>query len=264
MTDTFAWDPERYGTYDTPRLRPALDLLARIHHPDPRVVHDLGTGRGEMARAMADRWPSAEVTGSDLSAEMLDVAKAAPSRVRWQQADIRSWMPSTPLDVIYSNAVLHWIDDHVALFPRLVSYLDPGGVLAVQMPLSWAEPSHRLMRETLATGGADGGPLGSPELRGRYERRPVHDAASYHEMLAPLVSALDIWETRYLHALDGDDPVFEWVSGTALRPILDGLAGPELNRFADRYREALRKAYPRSTDGTTLFPFPRLFILATR
>jgi trans-aconitate 2-methyltransferase len=263
LAGEFGWDPILYGHYGAPRLRPALELLARIHAGSPQQVHDLGTGRGELARAMADRWPAANVTGSDLSAEMLETARQTPSRVRWERFDIREWSPAGRYDVITSNAALHWIDGHEQLFPRMVSYLEPGGWLGVQMPLSWHEPSHRLMRDVLAAGGGDE-PFGPATLRERCARRPVHEADWYYDLLAPATSTIDIWETRYVQVLDGDDPVLAWVSGTALRPILEALPDPDRGRFLERYRAALREAYPRRPDGTTLFPFPRLFIVAVK
>jgi trans-aconitate 2-methyltransferase len=217
-----------------------------------------------MARAMAERWPEADVTGSDLSAEMLAAAASSPSRVTWETIDVREWNPDRGHDVIYANAVLHWVDDHESLLPRLVSYLNPGGVLAIQMPLSWHEPSHRLMRAILTEGGSGGTPLADPALCARYERQPVESAAWYSTTLRPHVTELDIWETRYLQVLTGPDPVYEWVSGTALRPILEGLDAVALEQFIEIYRAALRTAYPSQPDGTTLYPFPRLFIVATR
>jgi trans-aconitate 2-methyltransferase len=213
---------------------------------------------------MAERWPHARVAGSDLSAEMLAEAGGSPSRVTWEIIDVAQWHPDLLHDVIYANAVLHWVDNHESLLPRLVSYLNPGGVLAMQMPLSWHEPSHQLMRAILANTGPAGIPLATAALQARYDRQPVESAAWYHTTLRPHVAELDIWETRYLQVLTGPDPVFEWVSGTALRPILDDLEGAALNQFVGSYRAALREAYPPQPDGTTLYPFPRLFIVATR
>lgn len=252
-----AWDPDQYHRYSDHRLRPALELLARIDHPSPRLVHDLGCGGGEISRLMAERWPDAAVVGSDSSQAMLDKAAAVSSRVSWEQVDVRTWAPERPLDVIYSNAMLQWVDGHREIFPRLFGSLAPGGVLAVQMPLSWGEPSHRLMRETLEEGG-----FGSPELRRAVARKWVADAHEYYDLLRPLAEALDIWETRYHQVLTGDDPVLEWVKGTALRPVLEGLAPDELQRFLDLYRARLAEAYPRRPRGETLYPFPRLFIVA--
>jgi trans-aconitate 2-methyltransferase len=130
------------------------------------------------------------------------------------------------------------------------------------MPLSWGLPSHRLMRATLASCGPQGGPLGSPQLRQSVERKWVEDAQVYYNLLAGRSSALDIWETEYLHVLEGDDAVLEWVKGTGLRPILNGLDDPEREIFLQEYTRRLRQAYPMRADGRTLYPFRRLFLVA--
>ena len=85
-----------------------------------------------------------------LSAAMLDRARRALPEARFEQADIRHWTPAEAPELIFSNAALHWLDDHPALFPRLLSLLAPGGVLAVQMPGNFDAPSHRLIRELAA------------------------------------------------------------------------------------------------------------------
>ena len=255
--DQPTWDPGQYHRFGDHRLRPALELFARVDLAAPGIVHDVGCGRGEIARLAAERWPGARVIGSDTSPEMLAAAAAEPSRVEWVRGDVRDWNPSEPPDLIYSNAVLHWVEGHEELFSALLRSLAPGGVLACQMPLSWSEPSHVLMRQALAARS-----LGSAELRGRYERPPVAEPAWYYDLLTQLGASVDLWVTRYYQQLSGDDPVLEWVKGTALRPILEGLPPDEFDVFLADYREALRKAYPPAVDGTTLYPFPRLFIVA--
>jgi trans-aconitate 2-methyltransferase len=154
------------------------------------------------------------------------------------------------------------VEDHQALFPRLVGYLRGGGCLAVQMPLSWEAPSHRLMRETLANGGPNGQPLGTEELRRAMARKPVEDAEVYYNLLAARTPSLDIWATEYLQILEGDNPVLEWVKGTGLRPILNGLNDSERATFLAEYARRLRLAYPPKPDGRTLYPFRRLFLVA--
>lgn len=232
----------------------------------PRSVVDLGCGPGGVTLRLAERWPDARVVGVDHSPQMLARARAdhGDERVTWVEADAATWEPDGPVDVIYSNAALHWIDGHAALFPRLVERLAPGGCLAVQMPLSFDQPSHVLMRATLADGGEGGAALGSEALRAAVSRRWVAPARDHLDWLAPCCREVDIWETEYLQRLPGDDPVFDWVAGTALRPIEQGLTGEELARFRDVYRARLREAYPRAADGLTPFPFRRLFVVATR
>ena len=186
------------------------------------------------------------------------VAKAAAGapEIVWQRADLATWRPPRPADVIYSNAALHWLGDHDRLFPALFSALAPGGVLAVQMPRNFSAPSHTAIGEAVRSG----------PWRARLEPllrpAPVADPAFYFGLLAPRAAALDIWETEYLQALEGDHPVKEWTKGTWLRPLLDALDEPERNRFEACYAELVAHAYPRRPDGRTLFPFRRLFIVA--
>jgi trans-aconitate 2-methyltransferase len=216
-----------------------------------------------MAMLLADHWPDAEVIGTDTSTTMLDDARANPGRVRWVEGDVRMWDPPDPPDIIYSNAVLHWVPDHDELLLRLLRSLRPGGILAVQMPLSWHEPSHRLMRTVLAEGGGRG-PIGQDELRERIGRQPVASPGHYHQLLSGDATRLNVWQTTYYQQLQGEDAVLEWVKGSALRPITEGLDGGDVARFLDLYTSALADAYPPGPDGSTLYPFPRVFFVATR
>ena len=255
-TDTH-WDPDLYLRFADHRLRPALELLSRVPLATPNVVYDLGCGAGEMARLMAERWPGATVFGLDSSREMLAKAADTEGRVRWVEAETQSWMPPEPPDLLFSNAALHWVDRHEELFPRLLGFLRPGGWLAVQMPLSHALPSHRLMQETLADLG-----LGSAALERSLARSWILSAAAYYDLLAPRAARVEIWETEYLQILEGDDPVLEWVKGTGLRPVLSSLPDSEREIFLAEYSRRLRDAYPQKPSGKTLYPFRRLFLVA--
>ena len=255
---TPGWDPAKYLEFAGHRLRPALDLLARVPAAAPAVVQDLGCGAGNVTRLLVERWPGAAVTGVDGSAAMLESARAAVPGVEWIRADIADWRGDRPADVVFSNAALHWLDDHAGLFPRLVSGLAPGGTLAVQMPRNHGAPSHTEM-----VAAAEAGPW-RERLRPALRTRPVAGPAIYHDILASHVSRLDIWETEYLHALEGDNPVVEWTRGSALKPLLDHLQEPERSGFLAEYSARIARAYPPGPDGRTLFPFRRLFIVAVR
>ncbi|HUK65038.1 MAG TPA: trans-aconitate 2-methyltransferase, partial [Dongiaceae bacterium] len=61
MTST--WDPNVYLKFTDHRLRPAVDLLARVPLAEARTVYDLGCGPGNVTRLLAERWPQAHVTG---------------------------------------------------------------------------------------------------------------------------------------------------------------------------------------------------------
>jgi trans-aconitate 2-methyltransferase len=214
---------------------------------------DLGCGTGELTAALASRWPEAEVVGLDSSSEMIERAQRTNAPVKWQVEDIRGWEPAGRQDLIFSNAALHWLDDHASLFPRLGSYLTGNGVLAVQMPDNWRAPTHRVPAEILDDG------TWSRAARLALMRERVSSVEDYRRWLAPL--ELDAWRTTYYQALEGEDPVWTWVTGSVLRPVLAVLKGEERRRFERECKRRYAEVYP-SRDGVTTMAFSRLFLLA--
>ena len=250
------WDPAQYLKFADHRLRPAIDLLNRIDLDHPKEIYDLGAGAGNVTRLVKERWPDADVTGVDDSEAMLAKAAATAPAINWRQADLATWRPDRPADLIYSNAALHWLPGHERLFPALLAALTPGGVLAVQMPRNFGARSHTAIGEA-----ALGGPWRAT-LEPLLRPAPVADPDFYYGALAPRADGLDIWETEYLQVLEGSNPVKEWTKGTWLKPLLDALAEPERGRFEAAYAALVAQAYPARVDGRTLFPFRRLFIVA--
>jgi trans-aconitate 2-methyltransferase len=250
-----SWSPSQYLKFSQPRLRPAMDLLARIPSSEPHWIYDLGCGAGNVTAALLDRWPRACIVGVDSSPAMLALAARALPQLQWQQRPLADWRPDTPADLIYSNAALHWLPNHQQLFPALVEALAPGGVLAVQMPRNFSAPSHTLIAASAREG------RWRDKLAPLLGEAPVAEPQSYYALLAPLASSLDIWESEYLQVLSGDDPVKEWTKGSWLMQFLDRLEPDERADFEADYARRLRAAYPRQADGSTLFPFRRLFIV---
>jgi trans-aconitate 2-methyltransferase len=255
-----SWDAGQYLRFQSERMRPALDLLRRIPQGfEPRRIIDLGCGTGEITLALKERWPAAEVTGLDSASAMLEKARGLGGAVVWIAGDIATWSADGAFDLVFSNAALQWVDGHETLFGRLIAALAPGGVLAVQMPRNFGAPSHRIMRETAAE------EPWRARLGGILRAEPVLPPERYYDLLAPHASSLDLWESEYLHALDGETPVLDWVKGTGLRPLIDAMVEPaERASFIQRYQARLALAYPRRSDGKTLFPFRRLFLVAQR
>ncbi len=250
------WDPTQYLAFGNERLQPALDLLARIPLEAPQTIVDLGCGAGNVTRALKSRWPQAKITGIDGSPEMLERARAEAPDIHWVEADLNKWRPDAPCELIYSNAALHWLDDHERLFPHLTAQLAPGGYLAVQMPRNWFAPSHTNITEAVQSGAWR--EILEPLLR----PAPSHAPEIYYEILSPVAQSLAIWETEYCQILDGENPVAEFVKGTQLKRFLDALDEPQRSSFEAAYRERILTAYPKRGDGKTLFAFRRLFILA--
>lgn len=253
------WDVDQYERYKAYRDRPALDLLVQL--PDdlePREIWDLGCGAGEHAALLARRHPEARVHGLDSSPEMLAAARARNAGVDWVLGDIASFEPEQPPDLIFTNAALQWVPDHAAVLPRLMRQVATGGVFACQIPVSSEEPWYVAVRDIARR---ELGPERAAAVQGVY---PTHPPEAYHRWLASLAE-VDIWRTRHLHVLSGPDPVVEWMRGTALRPYIQAFEGEAAQaRFLDLCRAAMREAFPPEPDGTTLFEFPRLFMVARR
>lgn len=251
------WDPQHYLRYADERGRPFVELLARIDAIEPRAVVDLGCGPGNLTSLLAQRWPGAKVTGVDSSAEMITRARTTEPAVEFVQADLREWQPASQVDVLVSNATLQWIPGHRALLPRLVEFVADDGWFAFQVPGNFTEPSHTLRQE-----------IAAQERYAAHLTGVVHpdsDApADYLTTMQAIerVTAVDVWETTYLHVLRGADAVFEWVSATGARPTLQALPTPLREQFADEFRAALRAAYPLQPDGTVILPFRRIFAVA--
>lgn len=253
-----AWDPATYLAFSEERTRPARDLISRIGMDAPARIVDLGCGAGNSTRLLAAHWPRSRVTGVDSSPEMLAAARAIDGLIEWAQADIATWAPDEPVDLVFSNAALHWLDGHDTLFPRLVSYLNTGGELAVQMPRNDHAPTHQAIAEIARRR------QWKDTLAPLLNRPPVDDPEVHFERLSTLTSSLDVWETTYWHVLDGENPVVDWTKGTVLRPFLEALPETEQDAFVAVYAKRMASAYLRSATGKTLFPFRRLFIVARR
>lgn len=249
-----SWDPAQYEHYADERNRPALDLIARIPSA-PREVWDLGCGTGSITALLAARWPDASIHGLDSSTAMLKKARNLPG-IDWVLGDIAEWAPARPADLVFSNAALQWLGDHERLLPRLAAQVAPGGTIAIQMPRNFGDPSHTLLTETARS------PRWSGSVGHVVRGTPVAEPAEYHRLLSGSFTTFDIWETVYLQVLHGQNPVVEWVRGTAARPYLDAL-GSDGEEFLADYAARVSIAYPPLADGSTLFPFRRLFIVAS-
>lgn len=248
------WDPDHYLRFANQRIRPGLELAARIPDIEARHIVDLGSGTGRLTAHLAARWPEASVVGVDSSVEMVDRARLEHPELKWVVADIANWRPDQPVDLLFSNATLHWLDNHDELFPRFRSHVSPGGAVAVQMPDNWQEPTHSIPTAVLDEGDW-------PEAaRSAWLRDRLSSPASYARWIQP--ADVDLWRTTYYHPLTGDDPVWNWVTGTALRPVLAALEGADEERFARICRDRYAQAYPPGPDGITTLPFSRLFFVA--
>ncbi|MCC9624592.1 methyltransferase domain-containing protein [Thalassospira sp. MA62] len=260
------WDPVHYGLFGNERLRPAIDLISRLPKPangfSPRHIVDLGCGPGSVTSLLSDAYASnaddpVEIVGIDSSDEMLETARKRTENITWRKADIANWHPEQPIDLLFSNAALHWVPDHSNLFPKLLDHMAPGGIIAVQVPNNFLAPSHQLIGEA--------GIEWRKEVAKAMHTARIMRPGDYFDVLATACDDIDIWQTQYCHVLTGEDPVYNWTSSTILRPVLDALPDDDARATViEKYKTRLKQVYPPRDDGRTLFPFNRLFMIARK
>jgi trans-aconitate 2-methyltransferase len=250
-----SWSPEQYHKFKQDRLSPFNDLFSLILVRTGLEVLDLGCGTGELALALAERLPESCITGIDSSPEML--AKASEhrhERVFFKQGDVKSI--SGEWDLLFSHAVLHWVDDHETLIPRLWNMVKPGGQLAVQIPSNHRHPSH-----TCIITAATEEPF-KTALGGWLRHSPVLEIDQYAQILHSCGCAdFTVMEKVYPTYLPDAASVAEWTKGTTLVPYFERLPAELHEPFIGRYRQLLTEALPA---GEILFTFRRILFAATK
>jgi len=258
MTQT--WHPDIYQRYQAYRARPAHDLIKQIELSVDGPIYDLGCGPGNITGDLRKHWPERKLVAVDNSAEMLAQAieQNRDRGIEWVKGDISTWQVEASAALIFANASLHWVQDHDKLFPCLMESLKPDGILAVQMPISLGVPYYECMMDLVK----------SQEWCSRLQditvyREPLN-ACHYYDLLGQLSKTLDIWRTDYVHVLQGDNPVLEWMKGTGLTLYTSVLDETESSALQEDYGKRVKEAYPKQEDGQTLFNMPRFFIVAKR
>jgi trans-aconitate 2-methyltransferase len=130
------WDAATYDRLADPQQQWAEALLARLPLRGDECVLDAGCGSGRVTRLLLDRLPHGRVYAVDRSPAMLAVARtqlaAYGERVTLIEADLRTLRLPELVEVVFSNATLHWISNHARAFGTLASVLRPRGLLAAQ------------------------------------------------------------------------------------------------------------------------------------
>ena len=251
------WNPTHYLQFGDERTRPAVDLVMRVQMESPRTVVDLGCGPGNSTAVLKGRWPNARIVGVDSSPQMVDAARNADPAGEWVLADVREWAPAQPLNVVFSNATLQWLPDHGSLIRRLFGYVAEGGALAFQIPAQIYARVCTLIQEVAAD------PAWAERMRGPLALLTMEPLTFYYDQLAPLASAVDAWETEYLHVMASQVAIVEWISSTGLRPFVEALATEvERRRFVDLLQERVSESYGVRADGKVLLAFQRMFMIA--
>lgn len=247
-----AWNPSQYEKYRDERSRPFFDLLALVRpKPGMRVV-DLGCGTGALTRAMHEQLGAKETLGVDSSEAMLAKARGeeAPG-LRFELGDIAAFHRDGDVDLLFSNAALHWLPDHPALLARLARALAPGGQMAVQVPANHDHPSQTVAADVAKELGV--APRVSPVLAPEAYASTLYRLGFREQHVRLQV---------YAHELPARDDVVEWVKGTTLTDYEKRMPKEQFARFMDRYRARLFEVL--EDERPYLFPFKRVHLWGRR
>lgn len=250
-----SWNPEQYHKFKADRLAPFNDLFSLIKAREGLYVLDLGCGTGELAVQLSEKLPNSRVTGIDSSPQMLEKAfENSSGLVEFRLGDVESL--SGEWDLIFSHAVLHWVEDHYALIPRIWEHIKPGGQLAVQIPSNHRHPSH-----TCIIAAASEEPFRSA-LGGWVRHSPVLEIDEYAQILHGCgTTDFTVMEKVYPTYLPEAGAIAEWTKGTTLVPYFERLPEKLHGPFMERYRELLQGALPK---GEILFTFRRILFTAVK
>jgi trans-aconitate 2-methyltransferase len=253
-----SWDPGQYAKFLRERSAPFFDLLDLVEpHAAMRVV-DLGCGTGELTRQLHERLGARETLGIDRSAKMLgrSAAFAAPG-LTFEQGTVEAFVPAAGVDLVFSNAALHFVGDHEGLWPRLASFLAPSGQMAVHLPANQDHATHVTAREVAREepfAGALAGYVHPTNVL------PVETYATLFHRLGFARQSVKL--VVYGHLLDSPESVVDWVKGSILTEY-ESRMPPELYApFLATYRERL---LPRLADERPyFFTFKRVLMHAAR
>lgn len=258
------WDPKTYSQFLDARTKPARDLLSAISETvKPNLIYDLGCGPGNSTILLKSRWPTAKIIGIDSSEDMLNLARSKYPQIEFIVADITHFSIHEKSDLIFANASLQWQDDHGSLIPKLILQLSHQGILAIQMPNNFHCPSHQITIQILKNNPHWKSLL--KKLRYSVLTTPLYKMDDYYNLLTKSgLTELILWETEYYQEMENHYGIFEWASGTGLRPILSNMDEANKTLFVKKYLDQLTQAYPLQSNGKLLFPFKRIFMIGSK
>lgn len=251
-----SWDPDLYLRFQQERTQPSRDLVHRIQLSKVNTAIDVGCGAGNSTAVIQDRWPDSILTGLDSSETMIERARSEYPALNFICADASSWQPDETYDLVFSNAMIQWITDQERLLRNFISWLNPGGALAVQVPANHGSPFEQALNNCRQ----------SDTWKRFFQSSETYcyfETDCYYKILAPVSTKIEIWQTTYGHILDSPAAAIDWYRSTGLRPVLDALPDESTrDAFLKDLLVTVTQRFPPLADGKILFPFNRIFFIA--
>lgn len=253
------WNAAQYLAFQTERTQPALDLASRVRHLPVKKALDVGCGPGNSTQVLFEHFPTAEIIGIDNSPNMIQSAKEAHPYLNFSICDASQNLATLGggFDLVFSNACIQWVPNHSKLLKELMGLLNQGGVLAVQTPMNYEEPIHKIILDVAAR----------PEWVKKIPAQRIFynlTPEEYYDLFSAISSDFSIWQTTYFHKMRSHEDIIAWYRSTGLRPYLNSLHKSEKTVFEHDILKELYRAYPVQANNEIIFRFPRLFFTLVR
>ena len=258
------WNPDLYLQFKKERTLPAKDLISRIELVNPKRILDVGCGSGNSTHELKKRWPNAEIVGIDNSKTMIEKARSLYDDTRFILQDVTEDLSSLgKFDIVFSNASIQRIPDHENLIKSLSNLLEDKGTLAIQLPLvdkvraqeALYELEHvKKYKQYL-------------DLDTKNLRFNTKSTEFYYDILSSIFrhDSIYIWTTTYTHAMDSLDDILKWYESTTLVPYFDAFTNDEIiSNFKNNFYIKLKNVYFPRPNGSVLFNYERLFLVASK
>lgn len=248
------WNPDVYNQFKEKRYEPFYDLISHIDARPGMSVIDLGCGTGELTKILADKFPGIQVTGIDTSAEMLARAPQQEN-ISFVQRSVEAQLElPEQWDVIVANASLQWVEDHAALFARLITKLKPGGQLAVQMPSQKENLLNQLLLQLVQEA-----PF-YEALDGDIRQSPLLSLDEYTSLLCSHgAGKVLVYQKVYPIIAQSTDTLYEFIAGSALVPYMEKLNGSVQADFVNAFKDRIATAFPAAP---MVYAFKRIILVA--
>lgn len=254
------WNPESYLKFKKERTRPSIDLAEKIEAVNPKKILDIGCGPGNSTAVLKQRFPEAEIIGIDNSPNMIEAAAKTYPDMEFRLIDASHELEKlgeNTFDVVFSNACIQWLPNHAELLTEMMKLLKKGGVMAVQIPVNYDEPIHKIIRSISESGKWRDSLSGTRSIATLSEEE-------YFDILSHISSDFSMWKTVYFHRMPSHESIIEWYRATGLKPYLSRLDDSGRQELEAEILEELEKQYPIRPNGEIIFRFPRLFFIAIK
>ena len=136
MSATTQWNAAEYAANSAVQHAWARELIATLKLSGDERVLDVGCGDGKITAELARAVTRGSAIGIDASAEMIRFAREKFPQTQFKNLtfeirDARWFHHAGEFDLVFSNAALHWVDDHEAFLRCAATALKPGGRLLV-------------------------------------------------------------------------------------------------------------------------------------